>query len=111
VYASPGANRDQPIRKTGPKLKVVMLLYDWTAMLTRRQFLGTAGASFLAASLVAEAQKPVKPARIGYLLTGSLESPETRAALDAFRQGLRERGYVEGQNVVIEYRTAEGRGA
>jgi ABC-type uncharacterized transport system substrate-binding protein len=85
-----------------------MLLYDWTAMLTRRRFLGTAGASLLA-PLVAEAQKPAKPARIGYLLTGALESPETRAALDAFRQGLRERGYVEGQNVVIEYRTAEGR--
>ena len=56
-----------------------------------------------------EAQQPRKVARIGYLLTGSLESPETRVALDAFRQGLSERGYVEGRNIVVEYRTAEGR--
>jgi putative ABC transport system substrate-binding protein len=55
------------------------------------------------------AQPPARVARIGYLLTSPLESPETQAALGAFRQGLRERGYVEGQNIVIEYRTAEGR--
>jgi ABC-type uncharacterized transport system substrate-binding protein len=65
--------------------------------------------SLLAAPLAAEAQKPPKVARLGYLLTGSLDSPETRAALDVFRQGLRELGYVEGQNVVIEFRTAEGK--
>ncbi len=61
------------------------------------------------APLAAETQQPPKVARIGYLLTGSLESPETRALLDAFRQGLRERGYVEGQNIVIEYRAADGK--
>src|SRR5436190_1050108 len=57
----------------------------------------------------AAAEQSGKIARIGYLLTGSLDSSETRAALGAFREGLRERGYVEGQNIVIEYRTAEGR--
>ncbi len=56
----------------------------------------------------ARAQQPAKVARIGCLVTGSLESPETRVMLDAFRQGLRERGYVEGQNIVIEYRSADG---
>jgi putative ABC transport system substrate-binding protein len=54
------------------------------------------------------AQPPAQAARIGYLVTGGLASPETRVLLDAFRQGLRERGYVEGQNIVIEYRAADG---
>jgi ABC-type uncharacterized transport system substrate-binding protein len=75
----------------------------------RRTFLAGTGAVLLVAPLAAEAQQAAKVARIGYLVTGSLESPETRASLDAFRQGLRERGYVEGQNIVIEYRAADGR--
>jgi putative ABC transport system substrate-binding protein len=63
----------------------------------------------LVAPLAAEAQPAGKVARIGYLVTGSLESSETRVILEAFRQGLRERGYVEGQNIVIEYRAADGK--
>jgi putative ABC transport system substrate-binding protein len=77
-------------------------------MTTRRAFIG-ALAGVLAAPLAAGAQQPAKVARIGFLVTGSLESPETRISLDAFRQGLRERGYVEGQNIVIEYRAADGK--
>ena len=77
-------------------------------MMDRRAFISGATLGLLAAPLPAGAQQPAKVARIGYLATGSLESPETRAILDAFRQGLRERGYVEGQNIVIEYRAAEG---
>jgi putative ABC transport system substrate-binding protein len=64
--------------------------------------------SLLTAPRAAHAQQPMKVARIGYLVTGGLDSPETRILLDAFRQGLRERGYVEGQNLVIEYRAADG---
>ena len=60
------------------------------------------------APLAAEAQPP-KVARLGYLVTGSLESPEVRVRRDAFRTGLRELGYVEGQNIVIEYRGADGK--
>jgi ABC-type uncharacterized transport system substrate-binding protein len=60
------------------------------------------------APFAAEAQQPTKAARIGYLVTGSLEGPEASRSFDAFRQGLRERGYVEGQNIVIEYRAADG---
>jgi putative ABC transport system substrate-binding protein len=63
----------------------------------------------LAAPFAVTGQQPAKVARIGYLVTGALESPETRVALDAFRQGLRERGWVEGQNIIIEYREAHAK--
>jgi putative ABC transport system substrate-binding protein len=75
----------------------------------RRTFIGTLTGGLLAAPLAALAQQAGKVARIGYLVYGPLESPETRMNLDAFRQGLRERGYVEGQNIVIEYRAADGK--
>ena len=55
----------------------------------------------------AEAQQPTKVPRIGYL---SAASPSANAArIEAFRQGLRELGYVEGKNIVIEWRYAEGK--
>jgi putative ABC transport system substrate-binding protein len=47
--------------------------------------------------------------RIGFLTTGSLESPETLMMLDAFRQGLRELGYVEGTNIFVNYRAADSK--
>ena len=58
------------------------------------------------APLGAEAQPGAKVYRIAYLAAGS-PSPGGTALSDAFRQGLRELGYVEGQNVVIHYRWAE----
>jgi len=74
----------------------------------RRAFFGTLAGSLLAAPLAAEAQQAAKVRRIGYLVTGSLESAETQALLGVFRQGLRERGHVEGHNILIEYRAADG---
>ena len=71
----------------------------------RRRFLIAAGA-LLAAPLAAEAQQAAKVARIGYLSPNLAASPHLR---DAFLQGLRDLGYVEGRNVVIEYRDAEGK--
>jgi putative ABC transport system substrate-binding protein len=56
---------------------------------------------------VAQAQQAKKVPRIGYLSPASV-SPSS-AWIEAFRQGLRELGYVEGQNIAIEYRWAEGK--
>jgi len=78
-------------------------------MITRRGFIGTLAGGLLAAPLAADAQAPAKVPRIGYMVLFPLESPEARVNVEAFRQGLRERGYAEGQNIVIEYRSAEGK--
>jgi putative ABC transport system substrate-binding protein len=75
----------------------------------RRDFLLTTLAGACAAPRAAEAQPPAKVARIGVLVTGSIGSSEVSLAVDAFRQGLRERGYVEGQNFTIEHRGADGK--
>jgi putative ABC transport system substrate-binding protein len=74
----------------------------------RRAFIAALG-GVAAWPVLARAQQPSKVARIGYLLTAPLGSPEGRENLNAFRQGLREHGYVEGQNILIEYRTADGK--
>jgi putative ABC transport system substrate-binding protein len=55
----------------------------------------------------AQAQQPAKIPRIGYLTAGSLSAVSTR--IEAFRQGLRELGYIEGKNIVIEWRYGEGK--
>jgi len=61
----------------------------------------------LAAPIAAKAQAPAKVPRIGYLSSSS--PTDLTHLLEAFRQGLRELGYVEGQNIAIEYRWAEGK--
>ena len=60
-----------------------------------------------AGATIAEAQQTKKVPRIGYLATVSLSAISAR--IEAFRQGLRELGYVEGKNIVIEWRYAEGK--
>ena len=64
-------------------------------------------ALLLALCASAHAQQPTKVLRIGYLSANSRSAVSTRT--DAFRQGLRELGYVEGKNIVIEWRYAEGK--
>jgi putative tryptophan/tyrosine transport system substrate-binding protein len=60
----------------------------------------------LAVAVTVEAQQPKKVARIGFLAATTAASP---ARFEAFRQALRELGYVEGKNIVIEWRRAEGK--
>ena len=56
--------------------------------------------------VVADAQQPNKVPHIGFLLP---YSPGPDARIEAFRQGMRELGYVEGQNLTVDYRWADGR--
>ena len=72
----------------------------------RRRFVSTLAGGLLAAPLAAEAQPAARVARIGLLGNDPVGNPHL---LEAFRQGLRDLGYVESRNVVIEYRWAEGR--
>src|SRR5262249_22009243 len=78
------------------KVKVMFKRLAWIVMLV-----------LLAAGTVAKAQQPNKVHRIGYLSPGDAASESTRS--EAIRQALRERGYIEGKNIAIEYRYAEGK--
>ncbi len=71
----------------------------------RREFISLIGGA-VGWPFAAEAQQAAKVARLGYLSTNLASSPHHH---EAFRQGLRDLGYVEGRNVVIEYRDAEGK--
>jgi len=71
---------------------------------SRRTFLVTFVGGILAAPLAAEAQTAEKVYRIGMLGSSSSDP-----LVEAFKQGLRELGYVEGRNIMVEYRSAEGR--
>jgi len=73
---------------------------------TRRAFLGTLAGAVLAAPLAADAQQAAKVPRIGYLGNNPAASPHL---VEAFFQGLRDLGYVEGRNLVVEFRSAEGK--
>ncbi len=68
--------------------------------------LSVLGALLLALSLPVEAQEPKKVPRIGFVLGGS---PGADSRVEAFRQGLRDLGYIEGKNIAIEWRFAEGK--
>ena len=63
----------------------------------------------LVVPLAGEAQQAASLPRIGFPAPGSLSDPRVPRLLQAFRQGLRELGHVEGQNIAIEFRWAEGK--
>src|SRR5947207_8591324 len=72
----------------------------------RRAFVAGIGA-ILAAPLGAQAQQPEKFYKIGHLLTAGRDA--TFHLVNALEEGLRERGYVPGRNIVIEHRFADGK--
>jgi putative ABC transport system substrate-binding protein len=61
----------------------------------------------LAAELIVDAQQPKKVPRIGYLVSNDPATESARS--EGIRLALRELGYIEGQNIAIEYRYAEGK--
>src|SRR6266567_9411113 len=72
----------------------------------RRTFIGAVAAVLFAAPLAARAQQAGKVYRIGILET--IPAARNAANLDALRKGLRDLGYLEGRNLIIEYRSADG---
>jgi putative ABC transport system substrate-binding protein len=78
--------------------------------LDRRTFVaGFVGGLIVSPLAVAGAQSPAKVPRVGYLSPGSTSDAGRQRRLEAFRQGLRELGYVEGQNIAVESRWAESK--
>src|SRR5438034_4717637 len=73
----------------------------------RGMFIGGVAGGLLATPLGARAQPAGKVYRIGIL--EPIPAAQNAANLDALRKGLRDLGYVEGRNLVIEYRSADGR--
>ena len=78
-------------------------------MTTRRRILVGLGLGALSAAMASRAQQPTMVRRIGFLATRSRSTPTNPDAYyDAFVQGMRELGYVEGKNLIIEWRFADG---
>ena len=76
--------------------------------MNRRKFIRRLGTFFLTTASLAQAQQPKKIPRIGWLSGGgTADTPGTQ--FEAFRQGLRDLGYIEGKNILIEHRRAEGK--
>ena len=79
-------------------------------MMKRRAFITLLGGAAAAWPFAARAQQAASTVRrIGLLLPGNARTTAVRGQLEAFRQGLKEYGWVEGQNIIVEYRFAEGR--
>src|SRR5712691_10690978 len=94
-------SRFQPLSKHSLE-PIRCRLHRLGACMRRREFLGALGGA-AAWPLAARAQQPIP--KIGIL--ASFSSTSNPRFIAAFRQGLREAGYIEGQNVAIEFRWAE----
>jgi putative ABC transport system substrate-binding protein len=78
-------------------------------VISRRTFLCGLALVRLAVPRAVEAQPPEKVPRVGYISPGSSSDPVRQRRLEALRQGLRDLGYVDGRNIAIEPRWAEGK--
>src|SRR2546426_3527718 len=94
----------QPCGKLGERMRPCRRVHPQA-----RMRLATIAAAFVlfSAPLAVEAQQPGKVYRVGVLTNKTSDSTEARL-WQAFRSGLRERGWIEGQNILIEFRAAEG---
>jgi putative tryptophan/tyrosine transport system substrate-binding protein len=77
--------------------------------MNRRRFVLISLAGAVVGALDGEAQQTTNTFRVGFLSPSSLSDPRTRRYFEVFRQGLRELGYTDGQNIAIEPRWAEGK--
>jgi putative ABC transport system substrate-binding protein len=73
----------------------------------RREFIALLGSATAALPLGGHAQVPPKVPRVGYIAGGGGSMADRMVA--ALRQGLRELGYIDGQTIIVEFRSAEGR--
>ena len=78
-------------------------------MVSRRRLLIALGANLLSAPLASFAQPQGKVWRVGFMASRHLDFVDSDYNYGPFRQGMRELGYVEGKNLVIEWRSAEGK--
>jgi putative ABC transport system substrate-binding protein len=77
--------------------------------MNRKFFVALLATLLLANASIEAAQQPGKIPRIGYLTNQTAPSTSSGPGIDAFRQGLRDLGYIEGKNIIIEYRGAGGK--
>ena len=94
------------MHKTLPKLFLNLCSYNRKSKIKNRKWVGIVAivVAFAMCGAVVQAQQTVKVPRIGFL-SGSGDPSQ----IDAFRQGLRDLGYIDGKNILYEYRSAEGK--